>query len=103
MSKKKPGKAEARLRHPGHLLSAESILTFIESAVFQKAWKKCDLGDDDLMELQLLIMAHPKNASPWQAVLPCGKWWSTNTSFLREGRYHEGQQQNRQDRSEYIR
>ncbi len=62
MSEKNPQRREARLCYPGHLLEPEDLLSFIESSVFRRAWKACDLTDDDLFALQLLIMAHPKSA-----------------------------------------
>ena len=60
MTEKNPQRREACLRYPGHLLDPEDLLSFIESSVFRRAWKGCDLTDDDLFELQLLIMVHPK-------------------------------------------
>lgn len=43
----------------------EDILDFIELPVFTRRWKALGLNeDDDLLGLQLLILAGPKNAKP---------------------------------------
>lgn len=55
-----PRRKEALFRYPGHLLDPEDLLSFIESDVFARAWKRCGLTDDDLFDLQVGIMAHPK-------------------------------------------
>jgi hypothetical protein len=60
MTARNPECVEASLRYPSHLLEPEDGLSFIESEVFARAWKRCGLKDTDLFELQLLIMAHPK-------------------------------------------
>ncbi len=60
MARKDPQREETRLRYPSHLLNPKDLLTFLESPVFQRAWKACALTDDDLFDLQRLIMAHPK-------------------------------------------
>ncbi len=60
MAEKNPERVEASLAYPSHLLEPEDGLSFIESEVFARAWKRCGLTDDDLFELQLLIMTHPK-------------------------------------------
>jgi hypothetical protein len=57
-----PHRREVALRYPSHLLNPEDLMCFIESKVFQRAWKACRLTDDDLFELQLGIMVHPKGA-----------------------------------------
>ena len=41
-------------------MDPEDCLLFIESEVFARAWKRCGLTDQDLFELQVCIMAHPK-------------------------------------------
>jgi hypothetical protein len=38
----------------------EDFLSFIETAVFAQAWRRCGLSDEDLWELQVAIMIHPK-------------------------------------------
>jgi hypothetical protein len=60
MADKKPQRQEAMLRYPSPLLNPDELLLFIESTVFRKAWKTCGLTDEDLFELQLGILAHPK-------------------------------------------
>jgi hypothetical protein len=61
MARKNPQRREVSLRYPGRLLKPEDLLSFIESKVFGKAWRRCNLTDDDLLELQLIIMAHPRS------------------------------------------
>ncbi|MDO8472572.1 MAG: helix-turn-helix domain-containing protein [Dehalococcoidia bacterium] len=56
---KNPSRVELTLHYPGHLLDPEDLLSFIESPVFTRAWKRCGLTDDDLFELQAGIMANP--------------------------------------------
>ncbi len=52
-----------KLQYPKHLLAPEDLLHFIETRVFTRAWADLGLDDeDDLMSLQLLIMANPKGA-----------------------------------------
>jgi hypothetical protein len=51
---------EAALHYPSHLMDPEDCLSFVESEVFARAWRRCGLTDDDLFELQVCIMAHPK-------------------------------------------
>jgi hypothetical protein len=60
MAHKNPRREEASLQYPSHLLDPEDFLSFIESEVFSRAWKRCSLTDDDLFFLQLGIMSHPK-------------------------------------------
>jgi hypothetical protein len=60
MAAKNPERVEASLEYSSHLLEPEDGLSFIESEVFARAWKRCRLSDEDLFELQLLVMAHPK-------------------------------------------
>src|SRR5438270_518400 len=62
MADKNPRPWEASLRYPSHLLEPEDLLSFIESKVFQRAWRQSGLSDDALFELQLCIMAHPKGS-----------------------------------------
>lgn len=38
------------------------LLSFIEAKTFQTAWRRCDLDDEDLLFLQLMIMVDPKSA-----------------------------------------
>jgi hypothetical protein len=40
--------------------SPEKLYSFIESYVFQPAWRACGLSDPDLWELQDVIMTNPK-------------------------------------------
>lgn len=60
MAKKNPQRLEASLKFPGHLFKPEDFLSFIESKVFERAWKACGLTDEALFELHLLIMLRPK-------------------------------------------
>jgi hypothetical protein len=46
-------------RYPEHWFSSDELLSFIESKVFQRSWKKCGLTDNDLFELQVRIMMDP--------------------------------------------
>jgi hypothetical protein len=62
MADKKPQRREASLQYPLHLLDPEDLLSFIASTVFERAWERCGLTDDDLFELQLGIMVRPKAA-----------------------------------------
>jgi hypothetical protein len=50
-------------RYPKHAMSPEDLLYFIETSEFTAAWEKLGLNDeDDLLALQLCIMAGPKRA-----------------------------------------
>lgn len=49
-----------RLAYPRHLPRPEDLLHFIESSEFSADWAKLGLDDeDDLVSLQLCLMAHP--------------------------------------------
>ncbi len=49
--------------YPQDAFRPEDLLDFIELPVFTKRWKALGLNDDeDLLGLQLLIMAAPKQA-----------------------------------------
>ena len=43
-------------------LSPEDLLTFIELEGFTRGWKKLGLTDEDVMAIQMFIMASPKGA-----------------------------------------
>ncbi len=63
----KPQSAEesgvAASRYPLLVPRPEDLLDFIELVPFSRRWKKLGLGDeDDLLALQLLIMANPRSA-----------------------------------------
>lgn len=60
MADEKPQSRKTSLGYPSHLLNPEELFSFLESKVFRNAWKACGLTDDDLFELQLEILAHPK-------------------------------------------
>jgi len=59
----KKGRQQRRivLSYPGHLCPPEDLLHFVESTEFTSAWKSLGLDDeDDLLGLQLAVMAAPK-------------------------------------------
>ena len=60
MANKKSQRIEADVVYPGHWLPPEDLLSFIETAPFQRRWRDCGLTDDELFELQLAIMIDPK-------------------------------------------
>ena len=47
---------------PDSPLDSEDLLSFIASTAFERAWKQCELTDDDLFELQRCILARPNGA-----------------------------------------
>jgi hypothetical protein len=60
MASTNPHRNEVTLHYPGHLPHPEDLLSFVESNAFRRGWERCRLNDNDLMQLQLLIMLHPK-------------------------------------------
>jgi hypothetical protein len=48
------------VRLPKHFPDPDDLLSFVESSVFTKAWKRCGLNDDDLRGLQVSITCYPK-------------------------------------------
>lgn len=54
-------KKKATLRHSPYL-SPEDYLTFIELEGFTRGWKKLGLTDEDVMAIQMCIMASPKGS-----------------------------------------
>jgi hypothetical protein len=57
------GSAQATLEYPKHAFQPVDLVTFVELDGFSDDWKDLGLSDDDLMALQIMIMAGPK-ASP---------------------------------------
>ncbi len=55
-------KKQFTLTYPQHLLKPEDLLHFLEDAGFTLDWKELGLTDDDLLALQVMIMAGGKNA-----------------------------------------
>jgi hypothetical protein len=62
MADTNPQRRVVSLQYPGHLFDPEDLLSFVESSVFQRAWKRCGLNDDDLYELQVALATNPKGS-----------------------------------------
>jgi hypothetical protein len=65
------------------------LVSFIESSVFQRAWKQCGLNDDDLFELQVLIATNPKGSPVVQGTggLRKARFSPTGTPHGKSGSY----------------
>ena len=48
------------LVYPNHWFKPETWITFIEAGGFSEDWKDLRLDDDELLRLQIVIMASPK-------------------------------------------
>jgi hypothetical protein len=64
-SPKKASKRKVVFEYPKHAFRPEDLLNFVELPVFTKRWEALGLNDeDDLLALQLFIMASPKRPKP---------------------------------------
>ncbi|MEM9347711.1 MAG: hypothetical protein AAGB26_13950 [Planctomycetota bacterium] len=57
-------RVEARLRYPEHQLKPRDFLRFIQLGTFQEDWERLEMTDDDLMTLEVMIMAGPDEIQP---------------------------------------
>lgn len=57
-----PSRHRAKLVYLKHQCNPEDLLNFIEMDGFSDDWKDMSLNDDDLLALQMLLMANPKGA-----------------------------------------
>lgn len=55
-------KRNITLKYPQHLVRPEDLLHFLEDPGFTADWKDLQLTDDDLLALQVMLMAGGKNA-----------------------------------------
>jgi hypothetical protein len=59
MSDKTVERVVVELACSHNLPDPDDLLGFIESEVFKRAWKRCGLNEDDLLELQVSITCYP--------------------------------------------
>ena len=63
MTSKHRGSERCILEYPRHKLKPEDLLNFIELSCFTTDWEALGLDDDDLLDLQVAIMANPKGGA----------------------------------------
>jgi hypothetical protein len=57
-----PSRQRAKLVYLKHQCNPEDLLSFIQMDGFSDDWKRLSLDDDDLLALQVMLMANPKGA-----------------------------------------
>ncbi len=60
MARKKPQRQEEKGPDSSSLPVSKDLFSFLEAPVFARAWKACELTDDDLFDLQRFLMTDPK-------------------------------------------